>query len=242
VKILLLTTETTHHAKFVESVAAHSEVLVVSEEKPSFTPSFATASAALAPQQEIHERNRWFRGSDAKLSDFSEVLKVSSINGLNLRGLKSSIRQDLTIVFGTSILSLETILGIGSPILNFHGGDPQHYRGLDSHLWCSYHSDWSNLKVGLHVLEPTIDTGPLAALRKINVDSNVSLEQLRAVTTELCVSMMIDVVNMWPAALSKSSMQHYKPGRYYSHMPEVLLERCRKNFSKWVLRKDRPEA
>lgn len=233
-KILLLTTDTTHHTKFTESLAQHAEVVVVSESKSSVRPDFATASEILAPQQKAYELDRWFGGSDVQLRDICDPIEIPSVNSFNFTDFKSTFQQDFTLVFGTSILSRGTIRAIGTQIFNFHGGDPQSYRGLDSHLWCAYHADWQNLKVALHVLEATIDTGPLLTLQEVDIEYQSSLHQLRAFTTELCISMIFNLINTWPEPVASHSMQFYERGRYYSHMPAVLLDRCRHNYSRWT--------
>lgn len=235
-KILLLTTDTTHHTKFTESLAQHAEISVVAESQSSIRPDFATASEILAPQQKAYELGRWFGGSDVRLNDICDPIETQSVNSCNFTDFKSKFQQDLTLVFGTSILSRGTIQAIDTPIFNFHGGDPQSYRGLDSHLWCAYHADWQNLKVALHVLEPTIDTGPLVTLQKVDIECGSSLDQLRAFTTEQCISMILDLINNWPESVASHPMRFYERGRYYSHMPAVLLDRCRQNYLRWTSR------
>ena len=43
--------------------------------------------------------------------------------------------------------------------INLHGGDPEKYRGLDSHLWSIYHEDWASLVSTLHVVSKDLDAG-----------------------------------------------------------------------------------
>jgi len=232
-KILLLTTDTPHHAKFVDGLKSHADLQVVAETKPTVKPGFLTASELLSGPQEAYELKRWFNSSNIHLRDICEVHEVDSINDEEVEAIATEFRQDLALVYGTSILSQQTIWNMNSPILNFHGGDPQHYRGLDSHLWCAYHSDWESLKVALHVLEPTIDTGPLVALERVGIEAGSTLEQLRAFTTEVCISIISEVIPNLSRRLHQKSLRSYTRGRYYSHMPASLLDRSRKNYDRW---------
>jgi folate-dependent phosphoribosylglycinamide formyltransferase PurN len=233
VRVLLLTTDTPHHAKFAQSLVLHADVLVVDERQAMRRPHFYTASEVLASLQKNYEQARWFNHSEVRLRDVCNVVEVQSVNDTNFDEIATEFRYDLTLVFGTSILSRETIRRVASPILNFHGGDPQHYRGLDSHLWCAYHADREALKVALHVLEPTIDTGPLVSLERVKIESGSRIEHLRAFTTELCISMTLDAMPQLFDQLRSSSLKSYPKGRYYSHMPALLLDRSRKNYSRW---------
>ena len=46
-------------------------------------------------------------------------------------------------------------------IFNLHGGDPEKYRGLDSHYWSIYHNDFKSLITTLHKVRPILDTGEI---------------------------------------------------------------------------------
>jgi hypothetical protein len=71
------------------------------------------------------------------------------------------------------------------------------------------------------------------SLERVKIESGSRIEHLRAFTTELCISMTLDVMPQLFDQLRSSSLKSYPKGRYYSHMPALLLDRSRKNYSRW---------
>jgi len=231
-KVLVLTTETIHHRKFVSEVARISGVLAVVESPAKRKADFRTASSVLKNDQEAFESNRWPHVSDSRLSTVVETIKVSNINDSETLKISQRYSADLTLVYGTSILSRLTIDALSSTLLNLHGGDPRSYRGLDSHLWALYHSDWSGLRACLHHVEPSIDTGDLVQLRDLDLDADSKIEQLRALTTELSVEMAVKAIKDFKEFNDVPKTKQLSIGRYYSQMPAVLVPKCRTNLAK----------
>ena len=74
-------------------------------------------------------------------------------------------------------------------IFNLHGGDPQRYRGLDTHLWAIYHKDFGGLVTTLHIL-PKLDDGDIVSMGTLPVSKDMPLYALRKVNTEVCVNLV----------------------------------------------------
>ena len=63
---------------------------------------------------------------------------------------------------------------------NFHGANPEKYRGLDSQLWALWHRDYGELKTCLHQLNETLDDGDIFNLLPIDMVKFKKIEDKKA--------------------------------------------------------------
>ena len=103
-------------------------------------------------------------------------------------------------------------------VLNFHGGDPERYRGLDSHLWALYHEDYEALQVTLHHVDDGLDTGDIVFQTQLNIGS---LADLQAQTEHACVQLANLALHGIKTGFLPRRKQRSK-GRYYGRMPQEL--------------------
>src|SRR6185312_14163853 len=88
-------------------------------------------------------------------SDLADTWIVESLNDSPdpLRALKPDVLLD----FGTGKLSPEVLAVPRLAALNLHGGDPERYRGLDTHLWAVCQLDFEALVTTIHHMDATLD-------------------------------------------------------------------------------------
>jgi len=208
--LAILTTDTLHHCCFVRDICRRFSNVEVFEQPTAQTP--IASLHALDQKRERYEQLLWFNGEHPRLRDFCDPRPLSA---KCLRGWNPAS----TIVFGTRILPKEIIECCGT-ILNLHGGDPERYRGLDSHLWAIYHHDWGSLCVTLHRLVEDVDAGAIVKQASVPLRYYMGLHQLRAATTEICALLMSDwfteTVHIEPRA------QDARDARYYGRFPDEL--------------------
>lgn len=232
-KVAVLTTETTHHAYFVKELKkACSNVVAFCEiETPSFP--FKTYHS-FEDEREDFELSRWFNSELVKVSDLVETFMVSNMNeASSIQKLKSE-NADVVIVFGTGKLNSNVIKNSPKNLFNLHGGDPERYRGLDTHLWSIYHRDFPALITTLHKLDENLDTGDLILQSTLPLYPDMPLIELRAVNTEVCVKLVQSALDMIKRHGDVVVRPQRVRGRYYSAMPAELKEVCKKYFSNYV--------
>ena len=115
-----------------------------------------------------------------------------------------------------------------------HGGDPETYRGLDSHLWAIYHNDWTNIITTLHILNEHLDDGEIILKKSLDISKLTDLSQLRALNTSACLELTISALNSYKKTGFFLKNKQKNKGRYYSFMPACLKEVCAKKFSNYV--------
>jgi methionyl-tRNA formyltransferase len=218
VKVLVLTTQTPHHAFFIRELAAAHEVIAF-RETTSLPAPFDTHHP-FEDERDRYEWNRWFAGRRTDLTEL--VLKKQ--------------HADAVVVFGTGVLKAPVIEDYSQRIFNLHGGDPQEYRGLDTHLWAIFHRDFAGLVTTLHRLDTGLDTGDIVASAAVPVTSAMPLHALRAANTEQCVALVNRALEAVARDGDVASHRQQRKGRYYSAMPAVLKSVCQARFNAYVAR------
>ena len=232
-KLAILTTETSHHAFFVREMSSHySEVRVFCETDSRKAP-FETRH--LIDELCVdHENNLWFEGKSKRLAEFAETCFFPTMNDASAIRELTDYCPDAIIVFGTGKLKLDALAVQKRFSLNLHGGDPEEYRGLDSHLWAIYHGEFCRLVTTLHTLNGELDDGEIVLQSEVELGQNMQIHELRAANTRLCVklaSSALAIIERWGELPSRPQRQK---GRYYSAMPSELKEICRHKFYKFT--------
>lgn len=230
-KVAFLTTPIIHHTWYLQELKKHhSEVICISESE-SIIPKFET-NHPFEDKRESYEQEYFFSNEKVKLEDICETVNVDNINQEEVTSTLNSFSPDVLISFGTGKIKGAIISRFAGKIINLHGGDPEAYRGLDSHLWAIYHNDWGNLITTLHILNSKLDDGEIIQKKSLDISKITDLFQLRSINTQACLELTISALNSYGKLnLFVKSKQKHK-GRYYSFMPSCLKEICVDKFSK----------
>ena len=233
--LAILTTQTPHHAFFVREVAAQFAPSRVYCETVVRKASFETRHP-FEDGREEYENKTWFGGAGCRISDLAATEMVSSVNDANFAKSLAGLSPDVVIVFGTGRISSTGLKVLPPLTLNLHGGDPERYRGLDSHLWSIYHRDFSGLVTTLHRMTPELDDGDIVSQADIPLFSGMEIHELRRFNTDVCVRLTLAALRAIAATGDVPSRRQRWPGRYYSYMPTPLKELCRQRFAKYTAR------
>jgi methionyl-tRNA formyltransferase len=234
-RVCILTTETPHHTYFTKALAADGhDVLALVEERVS-VPRYEIAHPFEA-ERDNFERAEWFSGREARIRDFAEARTFTDINLPACLDSLTDFAPDLTVTFGTGRLRAEMIARGGDRLVNLHGGDPEHYRGLDTHLWAVWHKDFGSLATCLHRVAEGLDTGDVFACLPVEVAPGSGLHQLRKANTETCLQLTRMAVCQLQAEGHLTTRPQRQVGRYYSFMPSALKAVCVQQFSRFTAR------
>jgi methionyl-tRNA formyltransferase len=232
-KVVLLSTDTTHHLYYAWrlSEAVQLEAIVLEGAAPA--PPFDTTHP-FEVRRDAHERESLLAGCKAGFVDLAETYRFDSLNEDDSLRLLGDISPEVLLVFGTRRLSEHATRTAGAACLNLHGGNPEKYRGLDSHLWAIYHRDFDSLMTTLHVVDSELDTGDIVLQAELPLTRSTQLHELRGVNTTLCVE--LSVLALW-SLQSRGRLPRRKQlerGRYYSYMPAALKQTCLSNFAMYT--------
>lgn len=233
-KIIILTNETFHHAFFVKAILSEYDILNVIVERDVVRAPFKTHHPFEDARNE-YERQVFFNGKDVRLKDISDVYEVDNINDAKVVDLLEKCQPDVVIVFGTRKILKRIINTCPFGIVNLHGGDPEAYRGLDSHLWSIYHDDF-NLIVTLHSVNEKLDDGNIILQKPVSLSEGILIHELRRYNTEICIDLVLSGLDMYKRYGYYISRPQRTKGRYYSFMPSELKDICVNRFNRYVER------
>lgn len=232
-QLAVMTTGAVRRRYFVERLQREFPVARVFIETRDPPPPIQTAHP-LDEARKARERDYWYAGLPPPFDLVAETQSFHSLNEDAARVALRDLKPDVTIVYGTGRLGEATIAQCGEACLNFHNGDPEAYRGLDCHLWPLYHRDFPAIKMTLHWIEPTLDTGAIVDRRPVPLIKNMPLEDLRRAATEVTVEMALSALREFNRSGEFAATPQRQRGRYYSFMPSVLKDICIKNFVRFT--------
>ncbi len=230
-KLVILSTDTVHHAYIVREIAKVHPVERVISESRRLSPPFDTHHD-FEDLVEESEMQKWFDGKNVGLADVAEVIDVDSYNDESTVKTVSELAPDVVLVVGGGLVGKEMIANCPEGIINLHGGDPELYRGLDSHMWAIYHRDIKNMVATLHRLNEKFDDGEIILQERLVLSKDTKIQQLRGVNAEACARMAVSGISMFKQHRSFITRPQREAGRYYSFMPAALKEICVKRFHK----------
>lgn len=228
-KLVILTTNTPHHTYFVREIAALHPVEAVLSETMPLMPPFETFHDFEA-ERDAHERAVFFNGSDTTLHNVCDVEEVETINAPAATARLKALDPDVVLVFGTGRIRQAVIDICPRGMINLHGGDPERYRGLDTHLWAIYHSDFNALATTLHHVNAGLDDGDIIQEQSLILKKGMDLSELRALNTRACLDISLAALDMYTRFGAFLSRRQRQRGRYYSFMPACLKGLCRSRF------------
>jgi hypothetical protein len=233
VRVAVLTTDTPHHAYYVWQLAEQDVLAGVVLETRRHDPGFPTHHP-FEDERDSYERDVLLAGMPAAIEGFAPTHVADSVNDAEAREALAATTPDLVVSFGTGLIGRELIDAVPGRLLNLHGGDPEEYRGLDTHLWAVYHRDFGGLVTTLHEVAAEFDTGALVGQAAVPVEPGSELHQLRAANTRACVDLTLAAAQAYEALGRIPARPQRRRGRYYSAMPAVLKEVCVPRYAKYA--------
>ena len=232
-RTVILSTETTHHLYYVWQLLELCTVEAVILETNSLSPKFNT-NHKFENEREEYEKFQVLRNGPEKFENLLPVYAFSSVNDPACIRKIEELNPDMVIIFGTSKVSLRIISIPHRACLNLHGGAPEYYRGLDSHLWAIYHNDFGNLVTTMHFVEPEIDSGRIIFQEQVQLSKDTTLMKLRIINTVACIRMSALAINSMDQNSFLPCRNQLRKGRYYSFMPSDLKEVCLKKYNHYI--------
>jgi methionyl-tRNA formyltransferase len=232
-KIVVLTTQTTHHTYFVQELVKAFPLEIVFLECHTLKAPFETHHP-FEEARDAYEREFFFAGREVRVADWGQTFEVESINDRQVLTRLQEIDPEVIIVFGAGKITPQLIRICPRGIVNLHGGDPEAYRGLDTHLWAIYHRDFAGLVTTLHHLNEELDDGDIILQAALPLTPGMPLHELRRSNTEICVKLTLSALDMYTRHGHFISRPQRALGRYYSFMPAALKEICRIRFEKYT--------
>lgn len=226
--IAILTTRTLHHIFFENQIFKKFKDIINICETTSIKPNYRI-NADFEKKRDIFEKKIWFNNKKANFKSKSYIVK--NINNDKVLKILKENNIKYIIVFGTRKINKTIIKKYKNKIFNLHGGNPEQFRGLDSHYWSIYNNNF-NLFSCLHKLNFLLDDGNIIFLKKIKLNQKIKIYQLRLHNTLCCIQMVLKLINLIKKNQKIPSIKQKKVGYYYSFMPTEIKKIVEKKFAK----------
>ncbi len=230
-KIVLLTTNTPHHIYFARKFSEKFNLshIIFESKKIKFDYDTTHPFEVLTDDYE----KKYFKNKKITFKKIAPSTQCYDINSTKCLYKLKNLRPNIIFVYGTRKINTNIIECFAGKIFNFHGGNPNKYRGLDSLLWSIYFRDFSNILVTLHFLERDLDTGDIVYKQKVKLNKTMKLFMLRSEVTEICIRLAFKLIDQ---IIKNKKIPSYinKKGDYYSAMPKFKKNTALINFNKHV--------
>lgn len=230
-RIVLLTTNTSHHLYYAWQVRERFPLHAIWLENRSATCPFDTFHP-FERERDAYEREVLLRGFSGGWADLAKTHEAGSFNDADTVSALRSLQPEVVLVFGACKLAEPVIRTASVACLNLHGGNPEQYRGLDTHLWTIYHRDFDNLVTTLHHVDANLDTGAIVLQAQLPIDRATHLHELRLINTQVCLDLSLMALEALCARGRLPARRQAQRGRYYSFMPAVLKADCLCKFER----------
>lgn len=87
------------------------------------------------------------------------VHRVGSVDAPQTRALLARLAPEVVAVYGTRVLSQETLAAVSAPFINYHAGITPAYRGQTPAYWALAQGEPDNAGVTIHLVDKGVDTG-----------------------------------------------------------------------------------
>jgi methionyl-tRNA formyltransferase len=232
-KLAIFTTNTPHHLYFVRELQKAYPINLIINETEEVKAKFETGHP-FEKERDEYERKFWFNNHLPSFEDFAPTLHVPNINDLEVERKLLELQPDTIVVFGTRRIKPHIINTCPEGMINLHGGDPESYRGLDSHMWAIYHMEFHELITTIHRVNPILDDGDYLFKLPVNLEPNMPITHLRKSNTETCLNLTLMALEAYKRFGKFLSMKQKTKGKYYSFMPSELKSICIPIFEQYT--------
>jgi methionyl-tRNA formyltransferase len=174
---------------------------------------------AWARQDGMRQRERLLETLGAEnCDDFSFPDLVTRVHGVNSKEsvrVVSSLKPDVLLVFGTSVVKQPVLSLARTVALNLHTGISPYYRGADCAFWPLHNNELHMLGSTVHECTMQLDGGRIFATGHAVLQADDDLYSVFARCLIIGVDLYIKVVNSLIAGRLEGSPQDLSVGREY---------------------------
>ena len=232
-RIAVLTTQTTHHAQFLDRLAEYHEIVQVVLENKETTINYEI-HARLDQLVDDYEQKLWFDGKEPIIQDIYPTVNVTSCNDPDSVKAITKAKPDLIFSFGVGRVGVELLSLYPKRYINIQATDTEHYAGLDTMYWACFHGDFNHLSACLNLIEPERQQG--AKILKYQYTPTVDSEviHLRSVFTNRSIDAALDIVSMHQHFDQFINQPQIYNGRFYYFIPAVLKDLIENKYSTYL--------
>jgi len=136
-------------------------------------------------------RRKYFKIENGLRDQNWPHLHTGDINDKEVVKFIESLRPDITLIMGISILGLKALQASGPLILNIHGGFLPYYRGNHCIFFALYERRLDRIGSTIHFVDKGIDTGDIVEQFKPSIHDTDQAETLYCRAEKMAVERLV---------------------------------------------------
>ncbi len=185
--------------------------------------AFGFALRAIFTRHRRHRQIWAEHGLNPFADPMLEVHCVASVNDPECRRLLRKFAPEVVAVYGTRVLSAETLGCSPAPFINYHAGITPMYRGQHPAYWALNSGDAKTAGVTIHLVDRGVDTGGILYQARVvfSPGDNISTYQhvQAAVAIPLFAAAIEDALNGRLAPRSAEGLsRHWFPPTIWTYL------------------------
>ncbi len=224
-RIALLTTDGLPALYCAQALAAEYELCGVLTATSLPPLPFETAHP-LDAETEAYETANWFPQKIPELSDFGPVFSVPDMTSAAALDTVRDLAPNVIVAFGAGPLSAGIIELAKDHAVVLHAGNPEDFRGADTHLWAVYHGLTDDLQSIVQYADENPNTGAILRALPVHLADGTPLAGLRKAVTEGCVTGALKVMQFFADGGMLTVNHLQRIGKLYTPMPAAVKDYC----------------
>jgi folate-dependent phosphoribosylglycinamide formyltransferase PurN len=112
---------------------------------------------------------------------------IGSVNSELCRRVLKDVDPQVIAVYGTRIISKQTLAAVAAPFINYHAGITPKYRGQHPAYWAQVEGDRDHAGVTIHLVDEGVDTGAVLYQQPVGFSpgDNITTYQYAQMVTAL---------------------------------------------------------
>ena len=224
-RIALLTTDGLPALYCAQALSAEYELcgILTATSRPPLP--FETAHL-LDVETETFEASAWFPEKIPNLSDFGPVFPVPDMTSAAALGTVRDRAPNVIVAFNAGRLSAGIIELAKDHAVVLHAGNPEDFRGADTHLWAVYHGLTEDLQSIVQYADANPNTGAVLRALPVHLPDGTPLAGLRKAVTEGCVAGLLKVMRFFADGGMLTVNHLQRMGKLYTPMPAGVKDYC----------------
>lgn len=156
--------------------------------------------------------------------EYPNAIKMHRVDDANEEkcfGFIEGASPDLILVYGTAILSPQTLERVERPLYNIHSSILPYYRNVHSDFWAYLRRDFEKIGISIIKLDRGVDTGDIVLQGRTAITRGDRLSDIKAKNIQLIPILILRLIEGFQGNTIKYTKQDSRIQSFYP-TPGVL--------------------
>ena len=145
------------------------------------------------------------------------ITRVGSMSSAEAHALLRDLAPRVVLVFGTRILTRDTLAAVDARFINLHAGITPLYRGVHGGYWALHDGHPEHFGATVHLVDAGIDTGAILGQVYVTPTRRDDFATYPLLQTAVALPVLVDVIGQALAGVPAAPPRPAGPSRLRSH-------------------------